>query len=447
MSDGRFAARGLGVRRGVDFALAGVLGAALVIGAPAGLGLSVALIAVLLAGAVRRPQPVYAALAVGLAAMTTVRAAGWVVAVDVVAAIAAGGLALGHRPPSVVWRLAWGLGVAGRALRDLLPERRSGALGPVLRGSALAVVVVAVFGGLFASADGAFAELAGDTLPAGLDTGDLTARALVGLLALAVAGALAMTPAARQASVRPARLTRLEWLIPLVALDLLFAAFVAVQFAVLFGGDRHVLETAGLGYGEYARHGFLELVVVATLTLGVIVACVRHAREDRGLMKVLLGVLIALSGVVLASALKRLGLVEDAYGFTNVRFAGHAIVLWLAALFALVAVAGVSRKVARRVPTLVGVGTLAFVLGLSLVNPEGWVARENVERHARTGQLDEDYASKLSADAVPALARLPVGDACRVLGRQRALLATPDGIQGSNVARTRARNTLERLPC
>ncbi|HEX6391118.1 MAG TPA: DUF4173 domain-containing protein [Solirubrobacteraceae bacterium] len=440
------------MRRGLAFAAAGLLGAATVIGAPVGLGVCVALVAVLAAGKVgagRPPHPLFGALALGLATMAVVRDAGWVVAVDVVAALAAGALALRHTSVWTALRLPQGLGVAGAALRTMLPERRPGALGPVLRGTALAVVLVATFGGLFASADGAFAELAGDTLPAQLDAGDLTLRALVGLLALAVAGALALPVAPSGAPVEPRwRLGRAEWQIPLVALDLLFAAFVAVQFAVLFGGERHVLETAGLGYGEYARHGFVELLVVAALTLGVIGLSARRAIGDPRLLRLLLGVLIALTGVVLASAVRRLELVEEAYGFTNVRFAGHAIVLWLAAVFALVAASGLSAAVARRARTIAAAGTLAFVLGVSLLNPEGWVARENVERHARTGKLDEYYASKLSADAVPALARLPRGDACRVIGQLQApRLERPDGVLGANRARARARRAVDDLAC
>ena len=51
---------------------------------------------------------------------------------------------------------------------------------------------------------------------------------------------------------------------------------------VLFGGHRHVLETAGLTYAEYARSGFGQLVVVTLLTLSVVAATVRWApRETR----------------------------------------------------------------------------------------------------------------------------------------------------------------------
>ena len=51
-------------------------------------------------------------------------------------------------------------------------------------------------------------------------------------------------------------LTPWEWALPLALLAGLFAVFVAVQIAVLFGGHEHVLRTAGLTYAEYARQGF-----------------------------------------------------------------------------------------------------------------------------------------------------------------------------------------------
>jgi hypothetical protein len=42
------------------------------------------------------------------------------------------------------------------------------------------------------------------------------------------------------------RFGQAEWVLPIAALVLLFAGFVVVQVAVLFGGRRHVLTTAGL---------------------------------------------------------------------------------------------------------------------------------------------------------------------------------------------------------
>ncbi len=43
-------------------------------------------------------------------------------------------------------------------------------------------------------------------------------------------------------------LGRVEWRLALRALNVLFALFVAVQVAVLFGGDGYVRDSAGLTY-------------------------------------------------------------------------------------------------------------------------------------------------------------------------------------------------------
>jgi uncharacterized protein DUF4153 len=60
--------------------------------------------------------------------------------------------------------------------------------------------------------------------------------------------------------------------VALGALNLLFLAFVVVQFRYLFGGEGLVEERVGLTYAEYARHGFFELVAVSVLVLVVLLA-------------------------------------------------------------------------------------------------------------------------------------------------------------------------------
>ena len=141
-------------------------------------------------------------------------------------------------------------------------------------------------------------------------------------------------PAGPAAVARAVRARRGRVHIALGALVGLFAAFVALQFATLFGGTEHVLDTTGLTYAEYARSGFAQLLAVAALTFAVLAAARRWARPHR----LLLAALCVLTLVVLASALKRLGLYEETYGFTRLRLAAHAALLYLGALFCLVLV-------------------------------------------------------------------------------------------------------------
>jgi hypothetical protein len=119
----------------------------------------------------------------------------------------------------------------------------------------------------------------------------------------------------------------------------------------------------------------------------------------------LVGALIVLTFVILASAYKRLHLYEDAYGFTRLRLAADAAILWLGGLFVLVLIAGVDKAHAwlpRGVLGLSAIGMLAFAFS----NPDSRLAEHNIDRYERTGRIDRAALRELSPDAWPALRRV-----------------------------------------
>ena len=61
--------------------------------------------------------------------------------------------------------------------------------------------------------------------------------------------------------------------------------FVAVQVRVLFGGDRHVQDTDGLTYANYARQGFWQLAAVTVLTLLVVAVALAGVRRQHRLQR------------------------------------------------------------------------------------------------------------------------------------------------------------------
>jgi Domain of unknown function (DUF4153) len=197
-----------------------------------------------------------------------------------------------------------------------------------------------------------------------------------------------------------------SWLPLLVSVDLLFAAFVVMQFASFFGGRAMVLAEEGLTFAEYARRGFWELLAAAIITGGVIAfAWVAGGRDrsPRGSFRWLAGALVGLDLVVLVSAFRRLTLYEDAFGWTWPRLAVHAAILAVAALLVCGAVAVFRGRVAWLATAAAVVATVTLI-GISLVDPDAFIARRNLERSARTGELDVGELRSLSADAVPALA-------------------------------------------
>jgi Domain of unknown function (DUF4173) len=429
---------------------AALLAAATLPDGPPGIG--VVAVAVLVAGAVaaaRSPSPRawgFAALALALVSFAALRDAPWVVAIDLTAAWLVGCVAVG------------GAGLPALAapfvrLADapaLAPSAPAG-IGAALRGVVLGGVLVVPFAALFTAADAAFAELGGRIPFPSL--GSLPERAAV--FALALAATLGLALAARRPPKRgewhaEERLSPIEWAIPLGALVALFTAFVGVQLAVLFGGHDHVLETAGLTYAEYAREGFAELVVAGLLTLGVIAVAAAFAqtpsRRDRLLLRSLLGALCVLTLVIVASALHRLDLYEDAFGLTRARLAAEALALWLGGAFLLVLVAGSVARARAHLSDLAVAGSALALIAFSLVDPDARIAERNVVHWRETGRIDVAYLSGLSADAVPELMRLPEPLQGRVLLDLSEELAEDEPWSSANLSRARARDALRAQP-
>ena len=314
------------------------------------------------------------------------------------------------------------------------------------------VVLLLVFGGLFISADAAFSELLGRYLPT------IDGPVVVSWLFLSVVGALVTTAAVYLVSAPPdlsgmdtpgrQRFGLTEWVLPIAALVVLFAGFVVVQVAVLFGGRRHVLRTAGLSYAEYARSGFWQLVLVTMLTLLIISAMARWASRqtarDRTLLRILLGLVCALSVVIVASALFRMYTYQAAYSFTGERIFVMAFELLLGTSFVLVMLAGIRWRGAW-IPRLVVGLAVVMLLSLAALNPEGYAAERNMARFKETGKIDPWYLRALSADATPTLAHLPYDLRWCTLQWISGDLGDPDPWYAWNLGRQQAREVLAEL--
>jgi hypothetical protein len=112
--------------------------------------------------------------------------------------------------------------------------------------------------------------------------------------------------------------------------------------------------------------------------------------------------MVACALAMLASALWRLSLYEEAYGYSYARlvagltmFLVAAVLLWRAVTL---------WRWQRRFAVGVFFSGLAFLAVLDAINPDELVARRNLQRYAQTGKLDGDYLSRLSVDALPAIA-------------------------------------------
>jgi hypothetical protein len=311
----------------------------------------------------------------------------------------------------------------------------------VLRASLLTLPLLVVFGVLFGSADPLFLSLF--AIPQ-IDLGNVISHVVVaGVITWIVGGWLQGTLGDRDLrSVPPARLRvslgTLEITTILGAMLALFALFVGVQVGWLFGGERLVRSTTGLGYAQYARHGFFELIVVALLVLPVLLGT-RAALDNEDTAAIrrhrLLSVpLLILLGGVMASAFGRMMLYVHFYGLSTDRFFASVFMGWLAIVFSwlgLTTLRGRGRDFAAGM-VITGFMTIG---ALNLVNPAALIARVNVNRAAtalRVGDstnatqndlktstaaspIDYAYLTWLGTDAigivVPALIAPPVSRA------------------------------------
>ncbi|HEX2092290.1 MAG TPA: DUF4173 domain-containing protein, partial [Longimicrobiaceae bacterium] len=237
----------------------------------------------------------------------------------------------------------------------------------------------------------------------------------------------------------------------LALLDALFLAFVAVQFRYLFGGQAWVSASGEIGWGEYARRGFFELVAVAALVLPVLLAL--HAllgvagRREQRVFRVLAGTLVALLFVVMASAMERMRLYQAAYGLTELRLYTSVFMGWLALVFLWLG-ATVLRGRPERFPRGAVLAGFATVITLNLLDPDARIARVNLARGGETGDLDAAYLATLGPDAAPVLARAYPGlaeqDRCAVRHALERWERRRDDWRSWNWSRSRAKGIARR---
>ena len=387
-----------------------------------------------------------AALVALLLATLFVRDAEWITVLCLLAALAltavnstkaASVLALLGTAASVPLAAVRGLPWLGRTLK---PSSGVQAWLPAARTAVVSAVLLLVFGALFASADALFASWVNALTP-DITWNDLPGRAVLATFIAAgtlAAAFVALAPPAVDRLRLPRGTSRneFEWLAPVLVVDAVFLAFLVAQATAMFGGHDYLRQTTGLTYAEYVHEGFGQLTVATMLTLTVVAWAARKATPGRR-RDFALGALCVMTIVVVVSALYRMHLYEEAFGFTRLRLLVSVFEGWLGMVVVLVIVAGVVGARRWLVPVAVRLGA-AGLLGLALVNPDLYIAQHNIARADAPVGIDWVYLGQLSTDAYPALVRLP-DEQFECATRYSAALGDDDWLAW-NLSRERARD-------
>ncbi len=280
---------------------------------------------------------------------------------------------------------------------------------PLLRGALLALACVAILGALLGEADPTLgaARDAVFRLIVGLD--GIGRIAFFALVAFAVLGFLHRTSrgAGReddepQAGAR--RHTDLERLIVVGSVAALFATFLALQLASLFGNPG-ARTGSGVTLAQAVHRGFTEISVVVALTSAIIAllerGAVRGPRERwvRAVEFAVIGACLLL----LASAYFRLSQYELAYGYTAFRM---YVRLYIGALAIVSILLGHELIVGIDVDRYCWRAAVTFLATLAILgfwNYPAWIVRANVERYVQSGQIDLRYLARTGPNGIPAL--------------------------------------------
>jgi hypothetical protein len=287
---------------------------------------------------------------------------------------------------------------------------------PIIRGVLIAIPVVAIFSTLLSSADVVFAQQLDafiqifrlENLPEYLFRISyilVGAYLLVGVFLHAALSSQNEKLIGEDKPLVPTFLGFIESSIILGSVGILFTIFVIIQFQYFFGGQANI-HIAGYTYAEYARKGFGELITVAVFSLILFLGLSGITqRENSVRRKIFSGLgmaIVILVGIMLVSAYQRLVLYENAYGFSQLRTYTHVFMMWLGLLLVVVVGLELIHK-ERRFALAVLLAGIGFASSLAMLNVDGFIVRQNVERAINGQKLDVAYLASLTSDSIPAL--------------------------------------------
>jgi hypothetical protein len=342
---------------------------------------------------------------------------------------------------------------------------------PVARGLVIVTPLLLVFAVLFAAADPIFEMFAVRALTIDFDLGRLPVRLLFVATVAWIAGGLlwlveapsgvdearSLGAAVRAPAAGRPRLGTTEAITILVALDILFALFVALQVTYLFGGQ-DTRQAAGVPYAQYARQGFFQLLTAVVLAGSLVAVLEAIVELRRPAYVAALLVLVGLTAVVLASSFLRLSLYQEAYGWTELRFYVDAAIVFFGIGLGVAAVL-IAANASRWLGHALGFAALLVLLGVNVIGPQKFITDRNLERALVPGAvpefgeetLDTAYLGTFDADAVPALVgavpRLSMPERTDLENRLLELRARLEADRGDpaawNLAREKARAALD----
>lgn len=312
---------------------------------------------------------------------------------------------------------AWFRNLAA-VIRDIFTFRKQTANIVVMIGLGLiiAVPILLVFTGLFRSADPIFDTWMSTHFDFSFDFKFISETVWRIIRAIALTGffgalfyiALSDDHTLVERVVRAKRYNSIVAAVILLFVNILFALFAFIQVKYLFLSSSAVIES-GRTFADVARQGFFQLTWVLIFA-GILLATIYRSysyHDHPRLLKALELLFVLFIVVVALSALKRMNLYQQEFGFTVMRLYVEWFIYAVLGLLAIVFVSIFRNWQFRRFIHTSLIFALVVFSCVSLVNVDRAIARENIDRHLIDKKtVDIAYLGTLSVDALPEVQRL-----------------------------------------
>lgn len=190
----------------------------------------------------------------------------------------------------------------------------------------------------------------------------------------------------------------------LISLLALYTIYSVIQIPNLYINKNSI----GALYAQYARAGFMQLVVVVIINFIIITVCGFLTRDVvfkyGKILKVQYTYLIVLTMNMIISSNYKMNMYIDEYGFTRLRFSVKVILTFLGIAFFLYII-NVWRKIEFKKALMVVL--FVFCLFINIVNVDGYIVKRNLEHYKVTGKIDMSYVTEeLSIDSLVEINKL-----------------------------------------
>ena len=194
----------------------------------------------------------------------------------------------------------------------------------------------------------------------------------------------------------------------LTVLNIIYLIFCSIQITNLFMQKSNI---EGFDYSNYARQGFFQLMVVSFINFIIlIIANINKKEKTKGQItynKVMSLLIVIFTIIIIISAIYRMNLYQEAYGFTYLRI----LVDFVLITEILISVPIIIKLLGKNIDILkTGIIITSFMyVILNFMNIDNFIATKNIDRYFKdpeNSNFDINYLCDLGTDATMQMTRL-----------------------------------------